>query len=99
MLFLDKNCANEHYRIRDQENLNDNFNPRNAAIQPQGKQPRKKKVHCGFWVHIPELSPPAPGCSIKTESDIRIITEESQGPLLILGMIPASHHPILMESS
>lgn len=75
MLFFDRNCANERYKIKDQENLNDNFSLRKAAIQPQGKQPRMKKVPCGFWVHIPELSPPAPGYSIKAESGSRLITE------------------------
>lgn len=98
VLFFDRNCANESYKIKDQENLNDNCNLRKAAIQPQVKQPRKKKSHCGFWVHIPGLSPPAPVCSIKADSGIRFITEVSQGPLLTLGMISASHHLILMES-
>lgn len=99
VLFFDRNCANEHYEIKDQENLNDNFNPRKAAVQAQGKQPREKKVQSGLWIQIPKPSPPVPGCSIKAESDIRLITEVSQGPLLILDMISGSHHPILMESS
>lgn len=49
MLFFDRNCANEHYKNKDQKSLTDNLNPRKDAVRPQSKTAdrREREVHRG----------------------------------------------------